>query len=364
MSQTAHNHPTRSEPSDRYDGPILPGQRWRSRGTGKHQPILYTVVTFNGRTAKVSQEGNRRSGGRLYNIPEPAFRGNFNLVAQPKGVLASDLPTLAAEQQRQLQGGLVATKIVAVEPPTPDPIDTAIAETKPPRPLSRLVTVEEQVKMQMPDPPMAPVPPPPPPPAPTESGYAALQQEAPPENIIVVPTPTEAMAAWIEGGRRMVEALDRELGSVTVKRDAVAEQLAALNTQLNQIAQQRAQIEQAVQAALAIANGTNIGHPLPGHPILSPPLNASPKPGQTGNQPENKARPGGAGKTSWVLDQAVAAGEFSISELIPAYCGRWGRTPAQATGDVGGILAHHVAARNENFPALERLGGGRYRVVA
>lgn len=354
-----HAHQAHALPNERYEGPILPGQKWRSRGTGKHQRELYSVITFNGRTAKVTQEGNRHNGGKVYNIPEAPFRGNFNLVAQPRGVTASDLEQLAAEQQAQLQAGLVATRIVAVDPPPPDPIEVAIAQTRPPtpsRPLASLVVVEREVKENQ----MQTLPPTPTPVPPLTLEPVVVDNEVVDYTVPIPGHADELLSTWIKSGQSLIEGMTRELTAVDGKLAGLQLAVDTLTIQREQIKTERDRIEQAVLSAAAIARGDTPPSP------PSPSLNASPvagKPGQAGNQPQNKAYPGGPGKTAWVLDKAIGLGTFGTAELVPAYCARWGRTPAQASGDIGGILNHHSKARNDNFPALEMLGSGRYRVA-
>lgn len=97
-----HNRVTRAQPNDRYQGPILAGQRWKSRGTSNHQYLLYTVLRFNGRSVKAVVEGSRHHGGKVYNVPEASWRGNFNLVKQapgydPDAPLTMEIPLTPAD---------------------------------------------------------------------------------------------------------------------------------------------------------------------------------------------------------------------------------------------------------------------------
>lgn len=67
--------------------PIVPGARWRSRGTSGHQFTEYTVLKFNGRSVFVVHEGasGQHKSGKRYAIPEAAFRNNHVLLKQPPG---------------------------------------------------------------------------------------------------------------------------------------------------------------------------------------------------------------------------------------------------------------------------------------
>lgn len=373
--------PTRAEPNDRYDGPILPGQRWRSRGTSKHQFLLYTVLRFNGRSVKAVVEGHAHHGGKVYNIPEASWRGNYNLHKQ-----APDY-----DPARDYQAD-----------PQPDPIEEAILEAKvhqeafvfgntasapnapmwpderrepgtvksvtertlvPPTRagvLELLNVVEQNVreereKMLAQNPPTIP-----------EPAEPAEPAEPEPNTRIAVdvPSPANAMSAWIEGGRQMVEALTSELASVTTKRDALQEQVSALDLQLNLIRGQRDQIEAAVLSAIAISENKppSPAQPAPPTPPTPPAVNAAGRsigPGGRFTSP-----PGKVTQKDWVLSRLVPGQVLRIADLRDAFVTEYPMPSGVATQNISSILGYQLKARDPRFPAVERTYPGAYRALA
>jgi len=372
--------PTRAEPNDRYEGPILPGQRWRSRGTSKHQFLLYTVLRFNGRSVKAVVEGHAHHGGKVYNIPEASWRGNYNLYKQA--------PDYDPARDYQVD-------------PQPDPIEEAILEVKvhreafafgntanaPDAPmwpderrepgtvksvtertlvpptragvLELLNVVEQNVreereKMLAQNPPIEPAKP-----------VEPAEPEPDTQITVDVPSPANAMSAWIEGGRQMVEALTSELASVTTKRDALQEQVSALDLQLDLIRGQRDQIEAAVLHAIAIAEG---------HPPTEPAEGVN-LPGLTDEQKARIARPrtpegsrfapqpGKVTQKDWVLSRLEPGKHFRVAQVRDAFATEYGLTPDAATKNVSSLLGYQLKGRDKRYPAISRVESGVYYVL-
>ena len=405
---TAHRNQTRALPNDRYHGPILAGQRWQGRGTSNHNRALYTVLRWNGRSVKVVQEGNKHGGGKPFNVPEASWRGNFNLVSQPPGVHASDLEQIAKEQEALLARGMALAAVIPVEMegPPADPIGDAIAETRPPAPpppgrISRktevtmlspitreeaeeLITVLEQNHREQEQAVLNPTLPaePAPEPEPAEPEPTPTEPEPAPRTIHVEGSSTDPMAAWIEGGRQMVEVLTQEIASVDAKRSALEEQITALRTQLALIQTQRDTIEAAVLHAIELSERPRTPSlnaeepPAERWPALASELPPAPVPEavldkrrqalerpRTADGARFTPAPGKLSQREWVLRHFRESPIVKVADIRDAFATEYGLTADAATKNVSSILGYQLKDRKADFPAIARLGAGVYQRV-
>lgn len=372
-----HNHINRSAPNDRYNGPILPGQRWQSRGTGKHQHSLYTVLRFNGRSAQVVQEGAKHGGGKPFNIPEAAFRGNFNLVKQAPDYAPDPIAdavhqeaikraaqTITAAQDANLPGapmwpdarrrpGEVTRK---VDLTMLDPI-TLVGAVE-------LLTVLED-NMQEREMLTQPAEPPPPP-------EPIIVRVPRPPTEPLEPADANPLQSWIDQGQALVTRLTNELEGVQHKITEQRQLLDALSGQHALLLGQRNQAEQAVLHAIALAKGAT--------PTLdpTPSLNAVLEPAEPSESEEERRRreaiarprgpdgvrfaprPGKVSQKEWVLSRLVPGEQLRTAAVRDAFAAEYELTPDAATKNVSSLLGYQLKARDPRYPAIARLENGVY----
>jgi hypothetical protein len=392
LGQRFQSRTPKREPNDGYAGPILAGQRWRSRGTSGHTKSLYSVLRYNGHTVKVVEEGVRHGAGKPYNIPEAAFRGNFNLVAQPPGV---DVSEITVTPISPVEAAIVSTlqdKEVERIAPTgwppnegrPGAIHVSVERDllSPPTYEEALEAWkvakqnEEEAKMQLTNP-VIPAhvaqelgvePPPPPEPEPP----------APPEDEVIVPlqeTPNP-LQSWISGGNALVEALTRDMASIAGKRDALLEQATALDAQHDQVMLQRNQIEAAVLSAIQISEGsspslseapTRVDAALDALDEAQARRRAfleRPRVSEPGKGSRFAPPPGKVSQREWVLRLLPASGgTLRVAGIRDAFAREYDLIPDAATKNVSSILGYQLKNPDPKYPAIERIEGGVYRVV-
>lgn len=393
-----HNRVARAEPNDHYDGPILAGQRWQSRGTGKHGRQLYTVLRFNGRSVQVVAEGSRHDGGRRFNVPEASWRGNFNLVKQAPGYDPSApnmLPPAPAPVtvDEAVHEVLVGRKVgafnatqettdkplwpispvvhvhsaveVALDPPTPEgmieqiAVLEAIRKEKPPMiPVERPLTHSVAVPPTEPETPRA---------EPVTVGGEVVDYTVP------LPSHENPLQGWIDQGQQLVARLTTELLSIDRKLSQLREQLSTMNNAYALVEGQRDQAEQAVLHALALVEG----HPPTSPPTPTPPAEPAeptttpppPSPNahlerrRTGDGSRFAPAPGKVSQREWVLRQLVPGKHFRVAAIRDAFATEYGLTPDAATKNVSSILSYQLKGRDPAYPAIARIEGGVYQAL-
>lgn len=384
-----HKHINRSQPNDRYNGPILPGQRWQSRGTGKHQHSQYTVLRFNGRSAQVVQEGAKHGGGKPFNIPEAAFRGNFNLIRQAPDYA----PDPIADAVRQEAIERAAQAVTAAQDANLPGAPLWPDRRRPPGEVTRkvdltmldpmtlvgavelLTVLEDNAKEQereMLTQPAQPADPPPPP----EPIVVRVPRPAPdPEPVVVagevvdytVPLPghENPLQGWIDQGQQLVARLTNELESVQHKITEQRRLLDALDGQHALLLGQRDQAEAAVLHAIALAEGqplTSVKPPSSNADPAPPAVNAAGRPIGPGGR--FVPPPGKVTQKEWVLSRLKLGQVLRIADLRDAFVTEYPMAPDVASQNISSILSYQLKKRDPAFPAIERAYPGAYRALA
>lgn len=398
-----------SLPRDDYDGPVLPGQRWRGRGLAGHGNDLATVLRCNGHSVLVVYEGGGRVGGisgrrgtrhkagKKYGIPLDTFRRNFVLYAQAPGYKPEpELPAppprpapVTAEryfQHRQhahtVWEGLTGRDLREVTGPALTP---ALAGDGPPNPLGVLLAAEVALRARRHEGEETTAVPEPTPQTGATTGPAENTPvpqhtvelveapkfeptEAPPvlaegrlvtveEALAVSATvpPPDPLDVFLDSGRAVLKSLDEEILSLTARRDKLAGRLAEVEAELDVADRKRAQVDAGIQAASAAALG--LGGP---HPLRAPaPAPAKPR----GERGAFAPQPGRQTQREWVLNRFTGAGRAEVGDLAPAFAKAYGLTTQQAIKNISSIMGYQTKKPDARWPTAVRTGKGTYGVA-
>jgi hypothetical protein len=276
---------------EEYGGPILAGQRWRSRGTAGHNtyPVVVLRHSAGGKVVFQSHKPGRRADGRQHSLDEPAFRRRYALEKQAPGA----------------RGVAVLEAVVAIahgrsERQPPETQQTREQERR----MDAVDAVVDSLNRQgsaRPEggPPGAASPPAAAPPGNgvlpharadgsgafegRSPGRAGAVDDLPTEPLAETPPPEPApepeadlLEAFLIHGRATLERLGQDLRRLEEDRELARLELEELDGRLATTRAQGDKIERAIRAALAVAEGASVvalgagPAPLAGGPAFLP----------------------------------------------------------------------------------------------
>lgn len=312
-----------------YEGPVLPGSRWRSKGTAGHQrdfPVTVLKLTTAGRVVFVRHRaGNATNGERRLTMDEAAFRQTYVLDKLPASMKTLKALAYCAVVRA---GGQGLIDEVGWEQ---ERRMTRVAEDLTPEPAAPPAAVEPEPEAPLTDP-------------------EAVTAEAVALGKELTADPLEAFLAH---GRATVEQLDADLLRVEEDRELARLELEELDARLAAMRFQRERVQQAISAAIAVATA-------PEEPaaLVPPPVPAVPAP-----EPEPVLTPAAPTQRDWMRARFAERKLWAVRDLLPAFMETFGGDRARATQNVSSILTEWVKHHPKGMPQVIRVSQGLYEAV-
>lgn len=372
---------------------VLPGSVWRNLGSNGHpRGVEVTVValTTAGRVRFIRHTPGRQANSeRKLTMEEPAFRACHELVKQPATRQATR--ALVRGISDTLVGrGLLDLDAVRRQEVMNDVVQS-LRPTTPSSPEASVASVAQEPADDV---------------APTPEG-------APPDDLpteSAADAPDDPLEDFMAHGRATIERLTQTLARTEEDREIARLELEELDERLVGLRGQRERVEQAIEAALAVAGGQillRVGAKEPAFPASAPPEAPEPAPEpapapapeeagagtgfaptarslearaiiepparRSGRRRPSRALPAtpGLNQVAWIGQalRARAGGEpFTIADLAPAYMEAFGFTDPEYGRSrlsilVGKVRRHERSAGTVDL-AVERLNRSTYRVLA
>lgn len=382
---------------DDYDGPILAGSRWRQRGLAGHGYDLVSVLRVNDRSVQVVYEGGghqavsgkagrgtRHKAGRRFGIGIPQFRNQFVLVSQPPGVLVAEITLVEAEapkpppprsvgdyfQRRRWVSSVMETMEGAdlrheIADHFPAPLDPGdLLQSGPAQPALAAPAAEE-----------APVLTVPPASEPTEPVLPAEEMLALAPEASVAPVAPEAdpLDAFLDGGRALVDDLDRKIAVVGAQHAEASRVVASLEDALRSLTTKRNRIDGAVHAAIAAALEIDEPAPIAPDPPATPASPSDPeavveRPAVAGttrlaNKNGYVPQPGKVSQRDWVLTRFAETGRLTVQGVVAEFAEYFGIPRDQAIKNISSLMGYQMKAPNSKWPVPVRTRLGEYAVA-
>lgn len=382
---------------DDYDGPILPGSRWRQRGLSGHGYDLVSVLRVNDRSVQVVYEGGghqavsgragrgtRHKAGRRFGIGIPQFRHQFVLVSQPPRVLVAEVTLVKAEapkpapprslgdyfQRRRwvssvmetMEGKDIRRDTADHFSAPPDPRD--LLQSGPPQPAlaaPAAAAAEEESVLTVPpaSEPTEPVLP--------DEEMPALAPEA---SVAPVAPEADPLDAFLDGGRALVDDLDRKIAVVGAQHAEASRVVATLEDALRSLTTKRNRIDGAVHAAIAAALEIDEPAPIAPDPPASPsdPEAVVERPAVAGttrlaNKNGYVPQPGKVSQRDWVLTRFAETGRLTVQGVVAEFAEYFGIPRDQAIKNISSLMGYQMKAPNSKWPVPVRTRMGEYAVA-
>jgi hypothetical protein len=386
MEEPMSEEPTPTPSGDHvYRGRVLPGSRWKSRGTGGHGSSLVTVLRVGQRSALVVIEGGTRGvsshrAGRRYNVPLDSFLITHELVSQPNGYKPGDelLPRPKTDtvekyfdrnryvdqvieqiEQNDVRDYVTDSPVLPPNPQLPPSLQRIAGDST-----RTIPTPPKEEPMQ---------------PIQTGATTGPAENTPVPTTVLSAPEPepepaeeqheADPVEMFMQAGHLLLEGINSKISAGQAELDRLLEATTRVNDDLAKLRRQKDRIEAAVLAAISPEE--------PEPPASEPEPEPAPKPASPGvttyTDPGGTVRhrgtsgfvaaPGKLTQRDWILGRAAQQGGISIQKVVDEFATEYGITREQAIKNISSLLAYQTRDPKPDYPTLYRVSQGVYTVA-
>lgn len=336
-----------------YTGPVLPGSRWRSRGTGGHgtgETVTVVRLTTTGRVCFTRDRVKRGRSEARNTIDEPVFRRQFALVTLPK--TAMTVRALAYSAALQLAGrGLVDDDTWERELRMSDVVDRLTPAAPQPEGRTTLGYFNEGTNDG--PPPAHPQPKTEPPLLTTEA--VTGQPDGPPGEPVTQELAADPVDAFLAHGRRIIEQVMADVRRAEEDLALATLEVEEQTTRLLNLRDRRQRIERAIEAAIKAVEGDDDA------PEAGKKTEPAPPPTVVmGRHPRKAAAPT---QGDWIMSRFGEQQRWAVRDLARAFMVAYGMEYEPARKTVASFIGKRMGHKPPLHPQLVRVGQGVYEVV-